>query len=150
MLLLLSLAFGDVLMESQTTCPRGSRIAQSHSYGYCAPADCSWCEDGSCESIGLCIETVEKSCQSGRMMNEPPCSFEASVVVGNCPDGTCTKGVCQVKDVCVKSVVKSAVQEVSNKAEKVGCGGKSSAAVGALLLVLAGRRRSTAPDGRPA
>jgi len=151
MLVFLSMAFADALMISETTCPKGSRIVQSHSYEYCGPAACDWCEDGTCESTGLCIETVEKSCQSGRVMNEPPCSFEASVVVGNCPDGSCATGVCEVQKVCVKSVLKTAVQEVSNKVEKTGgCGGKSPSAVGSLLLVLAGYRRSTAQDGRPA
>ena len=146
MLLMMHLAFADALWMPDEACPKGSEWNVSHSASFCSPTVCSADCAGSCREVGLCVVDMQMSCNSGRLPDEEPCWFDASVASGTCDDdGDCAEGICVVAERCTKSPLKEGLKKAAKTVEDTtGCGCSSSFApswLGALLVLAAGLRR---------
>ena len=146
MLLLLNFALADALWTPDEQCPTGAGWNVSHAYSYCGPTTCDAC-DSTCKEVGLCLVDRDMSCNSGRLENEEPCTFTASVATGECDDDSdCAEGTCVVADRCVPTLMDGLESMAEDVGETTGCGCSSTLApswLGALLLLGAGllRRR---------
>jgi len=86
-------------------CPAGSRFVSSHAYSYCVPHGSSElsCERGEVlTDVRVCVEETTHSCNSGRMPDEAPCSFQADEAFSSCAtQSDCERGTCQSSRACV-------------------------------------------------
>ena len=101
-------ARADMLpLVEEDPCPPGSFNVMTHAYSYCAvtkAADLE-CEPGEAPTeVAVCVAASTFSCNSGRLPDEAPCSFEADAVFGSCTtDADCERGSCQPSRACIQS-----------------------------------------------
>lgn len=106
MVLLLSLAWADLIRPQPITCLPGSYERSNHSGTWCAPSFCSSTEDckrGDCVAeVGLCLVETEEACRG----KNPNCTFTKTKVVGACStQDDCEAGDCKVSKRCMQPVV---------------------------------------------
>lgn len=165
---LVRMALADV-MPPMPDCPVGSEVARSHGGGWCRPAtSCEAtgsCEEGTCEPIGLCVHTEERS-SGGRRSDVPARRRQVTIVTGVCAtDDDCarTGATCDLHRRCLPSAPPEPKRvdpppepvQAPPPAEVGGCGCVSVGTMAPLagLLALLGalvrpRRRGSSPPGR--
>lgn len=133
-------ARADVVGPEPEDCPAGSIGTSNHSGAYCTPRLCadSPCDDGVCETTGLCVLEEERQC-GGMTTPGSPCTYTHREVFGTCEgDGDCSEGSCVIDEYCV---------DPSSKDSEI-CGCASTGGPTAVLLLgllpLALRRRRPA------
>jgi hypothetical protein len=99
-------AWADAIyLPDEDPCPAGSSYTASHAYSYCVPHGTSElsCERGEVlTDVQICVEKTTHSCESGRMPDEAPCSFQADEAFSSCAtQSDCERGTCQASRACV-------------------------------------------------
>jgi len=100
------LGWADAIMTPDELCPSGSSWRVQHAFSYCGLNDPEYldCSFGQVKTeVHVCAEETTHSCNSGRVRNEEPCSFEAMEAFDTCQDDSdCKRGSCIPSVDCVR------------------------------------------------